>query len=144
MAFPSPLVQEGRLLEAATGDRFGIQLQPLLENRRIDAAEVGAWVQVTLHQLLRLERGVLAEVATFDLVAEDEGRPGGAVVRPRAVVVDAAAELREQQDDDVVGMIVLAEIRREGLETFTHVLPQAAVARVLASVGVEAPVITVE
>src|SRR5215470_14374993 len=139
MAFPSPLVQEGRLLEAATGDRFGIQLQPLLENRRVDAAKVSARVQVTLNQLLRLEGGVLPVVTTFDRLAEDEGRPRGAVVRPRAVVVDAAAELREQQDDDVVGVIVLAEVRREGLETVGHVFPQAAVTGILAGVGLEAP-----
>src|SRR5262245_48962858 len=129
MAFPSPLVQEGRLLEAAAGDRFGIQLQPLLENRRVDAAEVGARVQVALNELLRLEGGVLAVVTTFDLVAEDEGRPGGAVVRPRAVVVDAAAKLREQQDDDVVGMVVLAEVGREGLEASAHVIPEAPATR---------------
>src|SRR5215470_9513697 len=123
MAFPSPLVQEGRLLEAATGDRFGIQLQPLLENRRVDAAKVSARVQVTLNQLLRLEGGVLAVVTTLDLLAEDEGRPGCAMVRPRAVVVHAAAELREQEDDDVVSVVVLAEVRREGLEAIGHVFP---------------------
>src|SRR5262245_4568191 len=125
----SLLVQEGRLLELATGDRFRIQLQPLVQNRRVDAAEVRARVQVALNQLLRLEGGVFAVVTAFDTVAEDEGRPGGAVVRPRAVVVDAAAELREQQDDDVVGMVVLAEVCREGLEASAHVIPEAPATR---------------
>src|SRR5438046_10271621 len=97
-----PLVQEGRLLEPATGDRFGIQLQPLLENRRVDAAEVRTRVQVALNQLLRLEGGILAVVTAFDLLTEDEGWPRRTVVRPRAVVVHAAPELREQQDDDIV------------------------------------------
>src|SRR5207249_8031573 len=81
---------------------------------------------------------------TFNLVTEDEGWPGRTVVRPRAVVVDAAAELREQQDDDIVGVVVLAEVGHEGLETLAHGAPQLSVARVLAGVGIEASVITVE
>src|SRR3989441_13301393 len=120
----SLLVQEGRLLEPATGNRFGVQLQPLLQNRRIDATEVRARVQVALNQLFRLEGGILPVVTTFDLVTEDEGWPGCTVVRPRAVVVDAAPELREQQDDDVVGVVVLAEVCHEGLETLAHGAPQ--------------------
>src|SRR6266478_1406584 len=143
-SLPSALVQEGRLLEPATGDRFGIQLQPLLENRRVNAAEVRARVQVALNQLLGLEGGIFAEVTPFDLVTEDESGPRRTVVGPRAVVVDAAAELREQQDDDVVGVVVLTQVSHEGLETLAHGAPQLSVARVLTRVGVEAPVITVE
>src|SRR5439155_17144492 len=101
-SLPSALVQEGRLLEPATGDRFGIQLQPLLENRRVDAAEVRTPVQVALNELLGLEGGIFAVVAPVDLVTKDESGAGRTMVRPRAVVVHASPELREQQDDDVV------------------------------------------
>ena len=90
------------------------------------ASEVGARIQVTLNQLLRLEGGVLALVTTFDLLTEDEGQPGCAVVRPR------------------VDVVVLAEVCREGLEALGHVFPQASMTRVLSGVGVEASVITVE
>src|SRR5215831_15427190 len=121
VSLPSGLVQEGRLLEPATRDRFGIQLQPLLENRRVDAAEVRARVQIALNQLFRFERWILTVVTTFDLVTNDEGWSGCTVVRPRPVVVDAPAELREQQDDDVVGVVVLAKVRRESLEALGHV-----------------------
>src|SRR6266403_1004910 len=109
-SLPSALVQEGRLLEPATGGRFVIKLQPLLENRRVDAAEVRTRVQVALNQLFRLEGGIFAVVTAFD----------------------------------VVGVVVLAEVRHEGLETLAYGAPQLSVAGVLAGVGVEATVITVE
>src|SRR2546427_2781581 len=119
-----PLVQEGRLLEGSVHDLSRIQLQPLVQNRRVDTAEVHAGVQVALNQVFGLEGGVLTIVTTLDPLTEHEGRPRGAVIRPRAVVVNSAAELREQQDYDIVGVIVRAKICHEGLEPLGHRAPQ--------------------
>ena len=51
--------------------------------------------------------GIFAVVAALDLVAEHEGRAGGAVIGAGAVVAHATAELREHQHDHVVGCVVL-------------------------------------
>ena len=49
-------------------------------------------------------------MAALDLIAEHEGNPAGAVIGPGAVVADAAPELREHQQDHVVGVIVRPEV----------------------------------
>src|SRR6516165_9060438 len=87
-----PSVQKGRLLEGAVDDRRRIELQPLVEDRRVDAAEVHIRVQIALNQVLRLARGHLAVVPALDLLAEHKGDAAGAVIGARAVVADAAAE----------------------------------------------------
>ena len=132
------LVQEGRLLEGAADDRLRIQLQPFLEDRRVDATEVHVRVQVALHQVFRFEGGIFAVMATFHLLTKDKDWPGCAVIGPGAIVVHAPTELREQEDDHIVGMIVLPQVCHEGIQTLAHRRPQVAMAWVLAGVGIEA------
>src|SRR5438445_9778642 len=91
---PSSLVEEGRLLEGAVDDRCWVQLQPLVEDRRVDAAEVHIRVEVALNQVFRLQGRHLAVMAALDLLAEHESDATGAVIGYAAVVADAAPELR--------------------------------------------------
>src|SRR5262245_61231486 len=74
------LVQEGRLLEGTTDDRLGIKLQPLVQDRRIDATEIHVWVQIALHQVFRLKGGVFAKVAAVNLLSQDKDRPSSTVI----------------------------------------------------------------
>src|SRR5258705_9465205 len=83
-------------------------------------------------------------MAALDLLAEYEGNAAGAVIGTRAVVVDATAELRKQQHDDVVGFVVLAQVGHERLDALAHGAPQIAVPRVLAGMRVEGAVIAIE
>src|SRR5579864_2883017 len=85
------LVQEGRLLERAVDDRGWVQLQPFVEDRRVDAAEVHIRVEVALNQMLWLHGRHLAVMAAFDLLAKHEGDAAGAVIGARAIVADATA-----------------------------------------------------
>src|SRR5689334_9433533 len=88
-----PSVQESRLLESAVDDRRRVQTQPLIEDRRIDAAEIHVRVQIALNQMLGLHRRHLAIMPALDLLAEHKGDSASAVIGARAVVVDATAEL---------------------------------------------------
>src|SRR4030095_8919498 len=76
-----PLVQEGELLKSAPDDRFRTHLQPFLQKRRVDTAELHAGIQVALSQVFGVEGGILAVVTAFDLVTEHEGGPRGSVIR---------------------------------------------------------------
>ena len=116
----------------------------LLEDRRIDAAEIHVRVQVALDQMLRFQRRHLAVMPAFDLLAEREGDTAGAVIRARAIVMDAAAELGEQQHHNVVGFPVFAKVGHECLDPLRYSLPKIAVSGVLAGMRVERTVVTVE
>src|SRR5689334_4148935 len=105
-----PSVQKGRLLERAVDNRCWVQAQPLVEDRRVDAAEVHVGVEVALDQVLSLKGWHLTVMSALDLLAEHKGDPTGAVVSTRAVVLNATAELGEQQHNDVIGFVVLAQI----------------------------------
>src|SRR6516162_5447635 len=83
-------------------------------------------------------------MAAFDLLTEHERDAAGAVIGTGAVVVYATAELGEQQHDDVVGMVVLAQIRPERLDALANGAPQKAVPRVLPGMRVKGAVIAIE
>ena len=61
----------------------------------------------------RFEGGILTIVPTFHLLTEHKDWPGCAVIRPGAVVMHAAAKLREQEDDHIVSVIVLPKVGHE-------------------------------
>src|SRR5260370_16816412 len=73
-----------------------------------------------------------------------EGDSSGAVQGPRAIVAEETAELREHQEDDVVGVLVLAQILHEGIDTLGHGGPQIAVSGVLPGMRVKGAVVAVE
>src|SRR3954468_14241497 len=83
-------------------------------------------------------------MATLDLFAEHEGAPAGAVIGARAVVLHAPPKFREQQHDDIVGLVVLAQIGHERLNALAHGAPQIAVTGVLPGMRVEGAVVAVE
>ena len=87
---------------------------------------------------------VFAVLAAPDVLAEDKGRAARAVVGAGAVVMDAASELGEHQQDDVVAHIVGLEVVHEGGDAFGDVLPQLVVHPGLVGVAVEAAVVAVE
>src|SRR5208283_488654 len=119
-----PSVQEGWLLKGAIDDRRRIELQPLVEDRRVDAAEVHVRVEVALNQMLGLQRRHFTVMATLDLLAEHKGDAAGAMIGSRAVVANATAELGEQQHDHIVGVVVLAKVLHEGVDALGHRGPQ--------------------
>src|SRR6516162_8658579 len=80
----------------------------------------------------------------FDLLAEYEGHAAGAVIGSGAVVMDTTPELREQQHDDVVGLVVLAQVGEERLDAFGHSFPQHRMAGALPSMGIEGAVVAVK
>ena len=94
--------------------------------------------------MFRFEGRHLAVVPTLNLFAEHEGDAAGAMIGPGAIVADTTTKLREHQQDHVVGVIVLAKVLHEGIDALGHGAPQITVAGVLAGVGVEGAVITVE
>src|SRR6266481_8972076 len=71
------LFQERRLLKGAVDDRRRIELQPFVEDRRVDAAEVHVRVEVALNQMLGLQGRHLAVIAALDLLAEHKGDAAG-------------------------------------------------------------------
>ena len=83
-------------------------------------------------------------MSALDLLAEHKGNAAGAVIGAGAVVMDATAELREQQHDDVVGLVVLAQVGEERLDALGHGFPQHRMARALPGMGVEGAVVAVK
>ena len=78
------------------------------------------------------------------VVADDERAAARAVVGAAAVVLHPAAELGEDQDGDVVGGVVLAEVLLERGERRGQLGQQAVVARDFLGVVVVAAVLGVE
>src|SRR6516165_570212 len=85
------LMHEVQLLVGAVHDRDRIELEPLVENGRVDAAEVHVGVEIALHELARLERRHLAVMPALHPLAEHEGGARRAVIGSRAVVANAPA-----------------------------------------------------
>src|SRR5215471_3795041 len=112
---PSPrhlpwLRQEVQLLEAATHNGFGVQTQPLLQQRGIGATEVVVVVQVAFEQLFRRQGWIFPVQPTLDRIADYKGDTTRAVVCPRAVVMHAPAKLREQKDHHVRAGVMLLQV----------------------------------
>src|SRR5215475_16042244 len=99
---------EGEFLKRPIHEWLGVELQPVFEDGGVNTAEVDVGHQVTLRQVLGLHRRILAVLATLHGITNDKRRPGSTVVCPRAVVMHAAAELREQEHKYVVCRVVLA------------------------------------
>src|SRR6516165_1193746 len=83
-------------------------------------------------------------MAALDLFAEHKRDAAGAVIGTGAVVAHATAELGEQQHDDVVGMVVLAQIGPERLDALANGTPQQAVPRVLPGMRIKGAVVAIE
>src|SRR6266566_7297272 len=77
------LIQEGRLLKGAVNDRRRIELQPFVQDRRVDAAEVHVRVEVALNQMLGLQGRHLSVMTALDLLAKHKGDTAGAVIGAR-------------------------------------------------------------
>src|SRR6266852_2836750 len=71
-------------------DGLAVAAEPLVEQGRIQAAEVGVVLQVAVVEVL--QAGVVADEAALHARTGDEEARAGAVVGSRAVFVDAAAE----------------------------------------------------
>src|SRR6516165_6452871 len=83
-------------------------------------------------------------MTTLDLFAEHERDAAGAVIGTGAVVAHATAELGEQQHDDVVGMVVLAQIGPERLDALANGAPQKGVPRALPGMRIKGAVVAIE
>src|SRR5580704_16760871 len=94
--------------------------------------------------MLGLQGRHFSVMTALDLLAENEGDTAGAVIGSRAIVADTTAELREHQQDHVIGVVVFAQVLHERVDTLGYRAPQIAVAGVLAGMCVESAVIAVE
>src|SRR5262249_36260764 len=74
-------LDEVKLLEGAPQNGLGVQAHPLLQQRRVGAAEGVVPLQVAVVQLLRLQGRILAVQATFDRIADHKSHAARAVVR---------------------------------------------------------------
>src|SRR5712691_685075 len=131
-------LEEGQLLEAATNDGFGVQTQPLLQQRGISATEVVVVVQVAFEQFLRRQGWVFPVQPALHGIADYKGDTARAVVCPRAVVMHAPAKLREQQDHHVGAGVVLLQVLVKRADGIRYILPQLRVFRHLGGVRIEA------
>ena len=61
------------------------------------------------------------------------------MIGARAIVTHAAAKLREQEHQHVVGRVVLPQIGEEGRDPFRHFLPQRRMRAKLAGMRVKGP-----
>src|SRR5258706_15956384 len=94
----SPLLEVRELFKRPTDERLGIQPQPVLHNRTIQAPEVMVGDDVALLQILGLHGGELTVLPALDPLAQDKGHPTGTVIGARAVVAGAAAKTRENEN----------------------------------------------
>src|SRR5215471_16352910 len=73
-------LDEVKLLEGAPQNSLGVQAHPLLQQRRVGAAEVVVPLEIAFIQLLRLQGRILSIQATFDRIADYKGHAARAVV----------------------------------------------------------------
>src|SRR5829696_2200570 len=93
----------GDRLEGVLQDRAGPDVEPPVEQRGVDAAEVGRVLQVTVVEVC--QRRVPAVDAALYFAADDEHRAGGAVVGAGgAVLAHATAELAEAHHRDLLAV----------------------------------------
>lgn len=97
-AFPASRLHKIEVREAAVQDGRGGRLEPLVQQGRVDGAEVGVHPQVAVVEVR--QAGVFAVDAALDGPAREEHDAGRPVVGAgRAVLLDAPAELREGHGD---------------------------------------------
>src|SRR5207245_11811690 len=87
---------EGEFVERSVEYGLGIELQPVFQDRRVDTTEIDVGHQVTLRQILGLQRRMLAVLAALHGITDGKRRPSSTVVCPRAVVMHTATKLCEQ------------------------------------------------
>src|SRR5215475_3297553 len=76
----SSSLDEIKLLEGAPQNSLGVQAHPLLQQRRVGAAEVVVPLEIAFVQLLRLQGRILPIQATFDRITDHKGHAARAVV----------------------------------------------------------------
>ena len=112
--------------EAAVQDGRRGGLEPLVQQRGVDAAEVGVHPQVTVVGVG--EAGVLAVDAALDRAADQKHDAGRAVVSARrAVLFDAPTELGKGHGDDIIGPALGFEIGVKGTQAVGKVSEQIGV-----------------
>src|SRR5437870_4681068 len=105
---PSPVKGEGsggghailektRFLKRALDDGFGVDVQPVLQDGAVQAAEIQSGRQVPLRQVFRFAGWILAVLPTLHRVAQHKGRAARAVVGARAVIAHPPPEFSEQE-----------------------------------------------
>src|SRR5262249_30065644 len=135
---------EGEFLQRPIDDGLGIELQPVFQDRGVNTAEVDVGHQVTLRQILSPHRWILAVLAPPHRITDDKRRPSSTVVGPRAIVMYAAAKLREQEHQHVVCRMVLAQIGEEGIDRPRDIVPELRMLTELAGMRIEAAIVQVE
>src|SRR5262245_29355615 len=73
-------LDEVKLLEGTPQNSLGVQAHPLLQQRRVGAAEVVVPLEIAFVQLLRLQGRILPIQATVDRIADHKGHAARAVV----------------------------------------------------------------
>ena len=102
-------------LPGVRDDPRRVEAEPLLEQRDVDAAEVGGRLEVAVGVEPVREAGELADHPAGRSRADQERGAGGAVVGAvRAVLLRAAAELRPDEREHAVGDAASLEIALEG------------------------------
>src|SRR5207253_8687202 len=100
----SPEELRPRERRGAGDDRVAVGAEPLLEQCRIDGAEVGGRTEIPLVVEPAADAGELALQVAVDARADDEADSGRSVVGAgRAVLARPAAELRPDVDEHTVG-----------------------------------------
>src|SRR5262245_35956012 len=130
-------LDEVKLLEGAPQNGLGVQAHPLLQQRRVGAAEVVVPLQVAFVQLLWRQGRILAVQTTFHRIADHKGHATRAVVRSGAVLLHAAAELGEHEDHHLLVGLMLLQIVVEGADSAGYIIPQFGEGDILVSVGIE-------
>src|SRR5262249_55126879 len=106
-----------RELRRIRDDARRVEVEPLLEERRVHAAEVRRRLQVAVLVQARREPGKLADLRTGGTRAEEEAGPGRAVAgAARAVLLGAPAELRPDEREHAVGDAARLEVALERIE----------------------------
>src|SRR5687768_2874447 len=100
-------------VECGSEHRLRGDVEPILQDCRVNATEVGGELEVVLVEVG--EAGVLADEAGLDAGAGDEHGGGCAVVGSlTGVLADPAAELAEGHREHPAAVAVLVEIADEG------------------------------
>ena len=91
-----------------------VDVEPLLEDRRVDGAEVGARLEVPLRVEPARDARVRADLLARQLRADQEADAAAAVIGPgRGVLGAAAAELRPHVHEHAVGDAARLEVALE-------------------------------
>ena len=130
-------ISAGRANEPASGiTARGVDAEPLLDDRAVEAAEVRGGAQVVVGVELA-EARELADHLAADLGADHERGAAGAVVGAGVVLLRAAAELRPDQGEHAVGEPARLEVGLEGGDRVGGELEVGVEALGLVVVGVE-------